>query len=77
MVTPGEKGEFGTGTQHLYNILKRLAVIEPAAAGDAASEDVPQDVADIFEEIENSHNILVSTTRKFTDLPAETNIVNF
>ncbi|MEO7674995.1 MAG: DUF58 domain-containing protein [Pyrinomonadaceae bacterium] len=76
LVTSEEKGEFGTGVRHLHDTLKRLALIEAKLPG----SDTTGNVSEIFEETENSHNILVTTakSRNFPKgLPPETNVVAY
>ncbi len=80
LIAAGEKGEFGTGTRHLHDILKRLALIEPAAVDDETQTETARNIGDYFEEIENSHNILVTSTETTpypNSPPSETNIVPF
>ena len=73
LVTADEKGEFGTGTGHLHDILKQLALIEPSVG----EGEIEKSISEIFEEIENSHNIVVSSSVKFGDLTQEASIINF
>ena len=80
LVTASEKGAFGTGTRHLHDTLKRLAVIEPSLADRNGSITALENIGDIFDEIENSHNVLVTSinaARYPDNLPPETNIVHF
>ena len=80
LVTPGEKGEFGTGPSHLHDILKRLAVIEPSIEDGSGSIAATENVNEAFDETDNSHNILVTcadVARYSDSLPQETNIVSF
>ncbi|MGB7209190.1 MAG: DUF58 domain-containing protein, partial [Pyrinomonadaceae bacterium] len=80
LVTANEKGEFGTGTRHLHDILKRLAVIEPSLADGNGSITALENIGDIFDETENSYNVLVTiiNTAQYPDsLPLEANIVHF
>ena len=42
LVTASEKGEFGTGTRHLHDTLKRLALIEPNLAGEKRRLRLPR-----------------------------------
>ena len=64
LVTASEKGEFGTGTRHLHDTLKRLALIEPNPAGDETQVRIAENISEIFEEVENSHNILVTAAKE-------------
>ena len=80
LVTSTEKGEFGTGTRHLHHTLKRLAVIEPTLTGKGMLAAFPEKVGEIFQEIEDSHNILVTSedTARYSDgFWAETRIVRY
>ena len=80
LVTAAEKGEFGTGTRHLHDILKRLAVIEPNVASENGRKEIPENTSEIFEEVENSHNIFVTssdTVQSTDNLAPETDIVHF
>jgi uncharacterized protein (DUF58 family) len=64
LVTASEKGEFSTGTRHLYDILKRLALIEPSLGGSGEHDKTAKNISEIFEEVENSHNILVTAVKE-------------
>ena len=77
LITDGEKGEFGTGPRHLHDILKRLALIEPAAADDDTQIETARHIGEYFEEIENSHNVIVTTESNPWNLDQEVSIVNF
>lgn len=78
LVANDEKGEFGIGKPHLYECLKRLALIEPTF--DAAAEFSFETLEEIFTERENSYTFFV-TAQTEKDLPDETNqnakVVNF
>ncbi len=80
LVTADEKGEFGTGTRHLHESLKRLALIAPDLTDDGGRIDITENAREIFEEVENSHNIFVTcadTAQPSDGFPPETNIVCF
>jgi uncharacterized protein (DUF58 family) len=77
LITPAETGEFGTGSRHLHDILRRLAVVEPdlqTAPGDAVFNNLDE----IFTDIPESHNLLVTATfhESFT-LPAGTQVIRY
>lgn len=61
LVTPDETGEFGTGSRHLIECLRRLAVIEPNFQQDS-SEPVFDNLDPLFTETSESHNVLVTAT---------------
>ena len=78
LVTNREKGEFGTGTRHLHDTLKRLALIEPVVLGGELSY-VDEMIKEAFEETENSHNILVTAdSGRYVDaITPENGILHF
>ena len=80
LITAGKKGEFGTGTGHLYETLKRLALIEPTIVDDVLEAGIEKSIAEIFEEVENSHNILITATDNpgyAESFAAETSIIRY
>ena len=80
LVTADEKGEFGTGTRHLHESLKHLALIEPDVTGDDGRSGMPENTREIFEEVENSHNIFVTcadTAQPADCFPPEIDILRF
>ena len=62
LIMDGEAGEFGVGSRHLHDSLKRLAVVEPHFV-----EDLNGDLSSIFLEIvdseEKSHNFLITAAK--------------
>ncbi|MEJ7847208.1 MAG: DUF58 domain-containing protein [Pyrinomonadaceae bacterium] len=80
LVIGGEMGEFGIGSRHLHECLKRLAVIEPEIKEDLGVEDIAANLAKLFEESENSHNFLISTLQEKDlshELAQNSYIINF
>ena len=61
LVIGGEIGEFGIGSRHLHECLKRLAVIEPEIKENPEADEIAASLTKLFEESENSHNFLIST----------------
>ncbi len=77
LVTPAETGEFGTGSRHLHEILRRLAVIEPQIQipGKAAG---PSKLEEIFDNETESHNIILTSSRRNAiPVPANAQIIEF
>jgi uncharacterized protein (DUF58 family) len=77
LVTSTETGEFGTGSRHLHEALRRLAVIEPDFQNDPADLSVP-DTDEIFTDTPESHNLLITAAfdESFT-LPLGTQIIRY
>ena len=63
-------GEFGIGREHLHECLKRLATVEPNFVEEIETQTFTENLANIFDERENSHNFLISTLSE-TDLRHE------
>ena len=59
LVIDGEAGEFGVGSRHLHDSLKRLAVVEPNFVEDL-NGSFDGVVSEIVNSDENSHNFLIS-----------------
>ncbi len=53
-----EVGEFGIGREHLYQSLKRLAIVEPKL--DETAEFPSETLDEIFTERENSYTFFVT-----------------
>lgn len=68
LVIDGEAGEFGIGSRHLHDSMKRLAVVE--ADFNENAEDVSKLHTEILDSDEKNHNILVSAFRE-ADLDGE------
>jgi len=60
LVTTSEKGAFGHGSRHLYECLKRLAMIEPEFVRKGDPMFIPEEMSDLFDEGENNHNLLIT-----------------
>jgi uncharacterized protein (DUF58 family) len=77
LITPTETGDFGTGSRHLHEALRRLAVIEPDFQNDPADGAVP-DTDEIFTDTPESHNLLVTAAfdESFT-LPPGTQVIRY
>lgn len=59
LVMNGDEGDFGTGSLHLHECLRRLAVVEAAPDGGEDAKP-PFDLERTFEDSPESHNILIS-----------------
>lgn len=70
LIISEENGEFGIGSQHLYEDLKRLALVEPKLSEKVEADNLNESLANVLEERNNSHIFLV-TTLKESDLPDE------
>jgi uncharacterized protein (DUF58 family) len=68
LIINGEIGEFGMGRAHLYNSLKRLALIEPNF--DEKADFPAQTLDELFTERENSYTFFV-TEKSEENLPDE------
>ena len=76
LVIDGDEGEFGTGSRHFQACLRRLAVVEPASAGDTAVSEIVPDPSGRIE----SHNYVVAargSRRARQETPANHTIVLF
>jgi len=67
-VVNNEKGDFGIGKQHLFESLKRLALIEPSF--DVAADFSNEMLEEIFTETENSYTFFVTLVKE-QNLPTE------
>jgi uncharacterized protein (DUF58 family) len=77
LITPGEAGEFGSGTRHLHDILRRLAVVE-AAPRASESPVPPPNFEQIFTEMPESHNIVITVLEDGASVPpAGTQVITF
>ncbi len=65
-----ERGEFGIGREHLHSCLARLATVEAEFVENFAAGDLEENLAEILDERDNSHNFLVSSLPE-NDLPGE------
>jgi len=70
LIIDKEKGEFGIGREHLHSCLTRLAMIETKLVEEFEAESFEENLAEILDERDNSHNFLVSTLQE-SDLPNE------
>ncbi len=77
LITPGESGEFGAGTRHLVECLRRLAVIEPDFQGGPGNR-VFNGPDERFTDTPESHNLLITATfdESFT-LPPGTQVIRY
>ena len=65
-----EIGEYGIGSRHLYDCLKRLALIDPKFIDRNTLEAISPEVIGLFDETEMSHNYIVAAIGE-TAFPAE------
>lgn len=70
LITNDERGNFQTGTPHLYDNLKRLATIEPKFSENITFADLSENLQRLLDDENNSHIFLI-TTLKEADLPPE------
>ena len=70
LIINDETADFGIGRQHLYENLKRLAMLEPQLIERVEAGNLVENLLEILEEGANSHIFLVSTLKE-KDLPAE------
>ena len=73
LVTPADTGEFGTGSRHLQDCLRRLAVIEPDM--EISTRRGPLGIEQLFSDTPESHNIVV-TAAKDENLPPGTQVIS-
>lgn len=66
----GKDGQYGVGRLHLYDCLKRLAVVEPAFVETFEPRVLQKNMIERVDERENSHNIMVTTLEE-KDIPGE------
>ena len=79
VIIGGEIGEFGVGSRHLHDSLKRLAIIEPDFVNELNGDFVSR-LADIVDSDEKSHNFLVSTVLENTlngDILRKTQVIGY
>lgn len=70
LIIADKRGDFQMGITHLYDNLKRLAVIEPQWTENITYDDLSENLEQLLEDRNNSHIFLI-TTLKENDLPAE------
>ncbi|MBC7900317.1 MAG: DUF58 domain-containing protein, partial [Saprospiraceae bacterium] len=70
LVIGPEKGEFGIGSRHLHECLKRLALAQPEFREKPDGAEIGEMLCELFEETDNSHNFLISTLEE-NDLSQE------
>ncbi len=73
-------GEFGIGREHLHDCLKRLATIEPNFVEELQTEKFRENLAEILNESNGSHNFLISTLSEddiSSELTEELNLIRF
>lgn len=69
LIIDSEAGEFGVGSRHLHDSLKRLAIVEPRFV-ESLNGEFSAKLAEIAETEERSHNFLISAADE-ADLDAE------
>lgn len=67
LIIDGETGDYGTGRRHLYECLKRLAVVEPTLAAKPAKPG--PNLERIFLEEDDSHHFLITASGASAALP--------
>ena len=70
LTTDDERGNFQTGTPHLYDNLKRLATIEPKFSEDITFDELSENIQRLLDDENNSHIFLITTLRE-NDFPPE------
>lgn len=70
LIIARQRGDFQTGITHLYDNLKRLALIEPQFTEKITYNDLSENLEQLLEDRNNSHIFLI-TTLKENDLPSE------
>ena len=70
LIIANKRGDFQTGMTHLYDNLKRLAMIEPQFSENITFDDLSENLEQLLEDRNNSHIFLI-TTLKENDLPGE------
>lgn len=77
LITPDEAGAFGAGSRHLYDLLRRLALIEPDIQG-AEKRSLAPDLEEMFLDVPESHNIVITvSSREVSPLPSKTQVTSF
>ena len=61
LVINDEKGEFGIGREHLYECLKRLAIVQPRFVEKFENQDFEEVLGEIADERDKSHTFLITT----------------
>lgn len=79
LVIDGNIGDFGVGSRHLHDSLKRLAIVEPSFVNEPAGDFVSR-LAEIVDSDEKSHNFLVSAAAENTlngDILLKTQMIGY
>lgn len=80
LIIDGDEGEFGIGSRHLHECLKRLAVIEPKFVERREAVSLEKRLDELLDEQDNSHNFVISTldTQHFSpELADRANFIAF
>ncbi len=80
LIIDAQAGEFGVGREHLHECLRRLATVEPTFVQELETKVFAENLENILEIRENSHNFLISSVGE-NDFAGETehklNLIGF
>lgn len=80
LVVNGKVGEFGVGTDHLHESLRRLAAAEPVIEQNINTETITNSLQEHLDEADNSHSFLITTVPAAgisAEILLHTNLVNY
>ncbi|MGD9563014.1 MAG: DUF58 domain-containing protein [Pyrinomonadaceae bacterium] len=76
LVTSTEAGEFGTGSRHLQESLRRLALVEPQILR-TGSDTAPPDLKEMYDDTRESHNIVVTAVKDHALFPSSAQMMGY
>jgi uncharacterized protein (DUF58 family) len=68
---------FGSGKPHLYNVLRRLSVVEPIFVENESDEELKKQIEKSLDSAQNSHLILITANGISKELAEKVNVVKF
>jgi len=75
LIIDDELGDFGIGRGHLYESLKRLAVIEPRFDANGDAKNLFEKLEAFMDERDNSHGFIISTRQFPSEISQTVNLV--
>ena len=80
LIIDGDASEFGVGSRHLHELLRRLAVVEPQFTEILLASEIEEKLSNPLGESENSHNFLITALAPdqfSTELGEKVNFVGY
>ena len=77
LIVGDDVGDFGIGRGHLYESLKRLAVVEPRFGESRNASDLSEKLEAFLDERDNSHGFVISTQKPRPEISQTVNLLGF